>query len=467
MLVIVGLVVAATVRPGLPAAADGYPVPAPAAFAERGVTEGFYSDFFFGKDPGTWTWPVRLDMLRFMARLRMNRFWYSPKNDRFASGDRWADLYPASFTDSFRAFVTTADALGIQVGFQIRPSLRTGESYASATFLNDLRRKYDQIRALGVRDLILAFDDSALPGTGTAQQGRDHALLANAVRSWYPAAQGNTLRFAPIDYTGTGASEYRTAARAVLEPSVQVMWTGRDVVAPTVSAADATAITASWARRPILVDNAMANDVPVISPMGQVNIAPIAGRDAGLSARLPGFVIQGNRDPGSTELGLAMAGSYLLEPGTYDTGRALVDGVDQFVTHYTAASLDPATRQRLRWAVRDLVEYRFANWQMTKGLPGQTAPIAVKTFRNWVRPNLDRVNAAVAAGNRESTRQLYRDVRDTVRAMNEAPALLGQLTHRTAGTAWRAAAEDMRREVLLFNQDVMANLTTLAAVYRE
>jgi hypothetical protein len=388
MLVIVGLVVAATVRPGLPAAADGYPVPAPAAFAERGVTEGFYSDFFFGKDPGTWTWPVRLDMLRFMARLRMNRFWYSPKNDRFASGDRWADLYPASFTD-------------------------------------------------------------------------------NAVRSWYPAAQGNTLRFAPIDYTGTGASEYRTAARAVLEPSVQVMWTGRDVVAPTVSAADATAITASWARRPILVDNAMANDVPIISPMGQVNIAPIAGRDAGLSARLPGFVIQGNRDPGSTELGLAMAGSYLLEPGTYDTGRALVDGVDQFVTHYTAASLDPATRQRLRWAVRDLVEYRFANWQMTKGLPGQTAPIAVKTFRNWVRPNLDRVNAAVAAGNRESTRQLYRDVRDTVRAMNEAPALLGQLTHRTAGTAWRAAAEDMRREVLLFNQDVMANLTTLAAVYRE
>jgi len=461
-------VVASTAVPTLssPAAAT-YPVAGATSFAERGVTEGFYSDFFFGQDPGPWTWPVRQDMLRFLSRLHMNRYWYSPKNDRYASGDLWATPYPSSFTDSFRAFVTAANGLGIQVSFQIRPSLRTGETYASTTFRNDLRRKYDQIRALGVRDLILAFDDSALPGSGSAQQGRDHAALANAVRSWYPAAQGNTLRFSPIDYTGTGATEYRTAARAVLDPSVQVMWTGREVVAPTVPLADATAITAAWGRQPILVDNAMANDVPLISAMDQVNIAPLAGRDLALATRLPGFIIQGNKDPGSTELGLAMAGSYLLSPGTYDTGRALVDGVDQFVTHYTAASLDPAARQRLRWAVRDLVEYRFANWQTTQGLPGQPAPVAVKTFRNWVRPNLDRVNGAVAAGNQESTRQLYRDVRDTVRAMNEAPSLLGLLTHRTAGSAWRAAAEDLRREVQVFNQDVLANLTALSVVYGE
>jgi hypothetical protein len=162
-----------------------------------------------------------------------------------------------------------------------------------------------------------------------------------------------------------------------------------------------------------------------------------------------------------------MAGSYLLAPGTYDTGRAVVDGVDQFVTNYTASSLDPATRQRLRWAVRDLVEYRFAARQTTQGLPGQPAPITVKTFRNWVRPNLDRINTAVAAGNRESTRALYRDVRDTVGAMNDAPVLLGSLTHRTAATTWRPAADDMRREVQLFNQDVLANLARLATVYGE
>src|SRR5690606_26772455 len=118
-------------------------------------------------------------------------------NDRYASGDLWATPYPASFLDSFRSFLATADGLGIQVSFQVLPSLRPGETYSSTTFLNDLRRKYDQLRALGVRDLILAFDVSALPGTGSAQLCRDHAVLANTVRSWYPAADGTTVRFAP------------------------------------------------------------------------------------------------------------------------------------------------------------------------------------------------------------------------------------------------------------------------------
>jgi hypothetical protein len=179
------------------------------------------------------------------------------------------------------------------------------------------------------------------------------------------------------------------------------------------------------------------------------------------------MMIQANMDPGGTELSMAMTGSYLLSPATYDPTRAMIDGVDQFVTHYTSTSLDPTTRQRLRWAVRNLVEYRFAFWQATGGLPGQAPPIGLKTFRNWVRPNLDRVNAAVAAGNRESTRQLYRDVRDTVRNMNDAPTLLASLTHRTARAAWQAEADDMRLEVQLFNQDVLANLASLAVVYGE
>jgi hyaluronoglucosaminidase len=288
-------------------------------FIHRGVIEGFYGPPYTHAD--------RLWLVDRLGAWGMNRYVYAPKDDPLHRA-QWRDPYPADALREFAELVERGHAVGVEVGFAVSPGLTI--EYASSDDVRALQAKFRGFQSLGARFLCLALDDvpTALLHVGDQARfgslGEAHVAVAHAVAD---AIGDATLWVVPTDYVGVESTDYLERLGVALHPSIEIGWTGRTVISPTISVAEAALRAATLRRRLLVWDNVPVADGPM-RPM--LHLGPYVGRGRALAEHVSGVLLNPMAQPRASAVALRTAADYLRDPNGYDpeaSWRAALDEV--------------------------------------------------------------------------------------------------------------------------------------------
>lgn len=197
----------------------------------RGVVEGFYGP--------PWSHEVRLSLIDFYGRNKMNCYLYGPKDDPYHSCPNWRLPYPEQEARQIRELVEACNRNRVDFVWAIHPGQDikwNEEDY------NNLVRKFEMMYDLGVRSFAIFFDDISGEGTNPVKQTE----LLNRLNEEFVRAKGDVapLTVCPTDYSRLWANPTPQGSLSIygktLDPSVNVFWTG-DVVC-----SDMTRETMEW-----------------------------------------------------------------------------------------------------------------------------------------------------------------------------------------------------------------------------
>lgn len=186
----------------------------------RGVVEGFY---------GTpWSHEVRMSLIDFYGKFKMNSYLYGPKDDPYHSSPNWRLPYPEKEAANIRELIQACRRNRVDFVWAIHPGkdIRWNEEDYQ-NLVNKFNRMYD----LGVRAFAVFFDDIEGEGTNPVKQTE----LLNRLTNDFVKAKGDvsSLTVCPTDYSRLWANPTPQGSLAIygqtLDPSVEVFWTG-DVV---------------------------------------------------------------------------------------------------------------------------------------------------------------------------------------------------------------------------------------------
>ena len=291
-------------------------------FGIRGVIEGFY-----GKP---WTHDERIDMLDFLAKGKLNTYFLAPKDE---PGHRrsWQELRPESEMQQLEKLVSYATSKGIVFGTAVSP----GQTiiYSSPIELSALKGRLQQYLDLGIQLIGVFFDDipNDFQSEGDAKAfesfAHAHAWIGNQLFDWlhtdYPDAQ---LVLCPTVYRGTGREEYLVQLGKLLNPKVELLWTGIQICSYRLDVRDAKIFQESAHRKPLYWDNYPVNDVAMIH---ELHIGPLRARESDLVDHSQGLLANPMGQAEASKIPLWTIAEYLSDPRNYDPEaaweRALVE----------------------------------------------------------------------------------------------------------------------------------------------
>ncbi|CAA9490623.1 MAG: GH84 [uncultured Sphingomonadaceae bacterium] len=224
---------------------------------ELGIIEGYYGR--------PWSWAEREDVMRFLAPRDYRFFLYAPKADPFLRR-RWREPLPPEHAATLAAFGGACRAAGVRFGVGLSPY----EAYAGfdAGARNALADKLAQFDAIGIDDLALLFDDMRgdLPGLADVQseivafaRGRSAASRVVVCPTYYTDDRVLDRVF------GARPPGYLERLGELLDPAVEVFWTGEEVCSREIAPGHLRDVAARLGRRPFLWDNYPVNDGPRMS----------------------------------------------------------------------------------------------------------------------------------------------------------------------------------------------------------
>ena len=197
----------------------------------RGVVEGFY---------GTpWSHEVRVSLIDFYGKFKMNTYLYGPKDDPYHSCPNWRLPYPEKEAENIRDLVKASERNRVDFVWAIHPGQDikwNEEDY------QNLVNKFNWMYDLGVRSFAVFFDDISGEGTNPVKQTE----LLNRLTEDFVKAKGDisSLTVCPTDYSKLWANPTPQGSLAIygntLDPAINVFWTG-DVVC-----SDLTKETLNW-----------------------------------------------------------------------------------------------------------------------------------------------------------------------------------------------------------------------------
>ena len=154
----------------------------------RGVVEGFY---------GTpWSHQVRMSLIDFYGKFKMNTYLYGPKDDPYHSCPNWRLPYPEKEAQNIRELVQACKRNRVDFVWAIHPGQDikwNEEDY------QNLVNKFNWMYDLGVRDFAIFFDDISGEGTNPLKQTE----LLNRLTDDFVKAKGDVspLTVCPTDYS--------------------------------------------------------------------------------------------------------------------------------------------------------------------------------------------------------------------------------------------------------------------------
>lgn len=197
----------------------------------RGVVEGFY---------GTpWSHTVRLSLIDYYGRNKMNYYIYGPKDDPYHSSPYWREPYPADEARNIHELVEACRRNRVHFVWAIHPGQDikwNEEDY------NNLVRKFEAMYDLGVRAFAIHFDDISGEGTNPLKQ----TALMNRLNAEFVKVKGDVepMIVCPTDYTHLWANPTERGSLVrygqTLDADVDVFWTGDAVCS------DLTERTMEW-----------------------------------------------------------------------------------------------------------------------------------------------------------------------------------------------------------------------------
>ena len=289
-----------------------------AGFGLRGVVEGFYGP--------PWSPEERLALVERMGAWGMNRYLYAPKDDPLHR-ERWREPYPEATCAHFAELVARGRDVGVGVGFALSPGLSI--RYASKADREALAGKLARFVELGATTLSLALDD--VPARLVHDEDRHgfaslaHAHVAIVEHLLQGIGDGIELWVVPNDYLGVAATDYLSELGRALPPHVEIAWTGRTVLSPTVHSDEAAERAETLRRRPLLWDNVPVSDGPMRL---MLHLAPYLGRDADLCDHVSGVLLNPMEHPRASRVTLQSAAAYLNDPSC-DPERAWRAAVEE------------------------------------------------------------------------------------------------------------------------------------------
>ncbi|MEW1722030.1 beta-N-acetylglucosaminidase domain-containing protein [Streptomyces sp. NPDC093109] len=262
------------------------------SMALRGTIEGFYGS--------PWSHRQRMDQLAFYGDVKMNTYIYAPKDDPYHR-EQWRDPYPADRLALLGELVRQATAHHVRFTFAVSPGVSI--CYSDPADVRTLDAKLQALYALGVRSFSVPLDDISYtswncaadraaygaPSAGAAARAQVD-LLNHVQREFLDAREGTRpLQMVPTEYSDLADSAYKTTIREQLDPRVEIMWTGTDVVPPSITVSDARRAASVWGRKVFVWDNYPVNDYGQAT--GRLLMAPYEQREAGLHETLSGIVL--------------------------------------------------------------------------------------------------------------------------------------------------------------------------------
>lgn len=183
----------------------------------RGVVEGFYGN--------PWSHQVRLSLINYYGRNKMNVYVYGPKDDPYHSSPNWRLPYPPEQARNIRELVEACNRNRVDFVWAIHPGKDikwNEEDY------NNLVNKFNLMYDLGVRAFAIHFDDIDGEGTNPKKQ----VALLNRLTNEFVKQKGDVspLVVCPTDYSQLWAKPGPDGPLAIygneLDPSINVFWTG-------------------------------------------------------------------------------------------------------------------------------------------------------------------------------------------------------------------------------------------------
>ncbi len=286
-------------------------------FVWRGIIEGYYGP--------PWSHADRLWWLERLGRSGMNLYVHAPKSDRLQR-DEWRTPYPEDRLREFAELVAAGARAGVEVGFSVSPGLSI--EYSSADDVRLLVAKLRRFAALGSRFVSLGLDDvpSELAHASDRRAFRTlagaHASLAHALQD--ALGPDVHLWLVPTDYVGVEPTDYLAELGESLARSIEVAWTGRTVVSPTLERFEAAARAKTLRRRLLVWDNVPVSDGPM-RPM--LHLGPYVGRAPDLAEHVSGVVLNPMEHARASAIAVRTAADYLRDPAAYDPERSWRDAL--------------------------------------------------------------------------------------------------------------------------------------------
>lgn len=285
--------------------------------AYRGLMESFYGP--------VWSRDQRRFMVDLAARLRLNVYGYGPADDA-QTGTDWRRPYEPDRLAELADLVEYARQRHIEVVYRISPSAplapERGIRFADDAELAMLFARLDQLDSIGIRAVTIAFDDIRGVLADPADRARfdtdpqpvaaAHAYLTNRVVRARPDWR---VLACPTEYWGSEQSPYRSRLGELLDPAVQVWWTGPAIVSHEITAAQAKDSATAYRRSRLwLWDNFPVND---FDPY-RLHLGPYAGRDPAAAGSLDAVVLNCGQVPEADALAVAAMAAYAWDPVGWD-----------------------------------------------------------------------------------------------------------------------------------------------------
>jgi hypothetical protein len=301
---------------------------------ELGLIEGF-----FGRP---WSWPERAEAISYLAPHNYRFYLYAPKADAFLRR-QWQALHPDREMEALGQLAAHCRTQGVRFGIGLSPfelHLAPDRGWQDV-----LARKLAHLDALRIDDLAILFDDMRGDIADLAQRqaaivdfaaGRTRATRLICCPTYYSDD--------PIldDVFGQRPPGYLRDLGRLLDPAIEVMWTGPEVCSHELSSGHLIKIAEEIRRRPFLWDNYPVNDGQRMSR--HLHIRGFTGRPAGIGRHIAAHGINPASQPVLSRIpALTLADSYRFGEG-YDYGVSLKKAV--------RAVLGPELGEQVR---RDLV----------------------------------------------------------------------------------------------------------------
>lgn len=286
---------------------------------ELGIIEGFFGP--------PWNWAERR---RVVAALRPHgyRFYlYAPKADAFLRR-RWQEPHPDADLEELAAFAAFCRERGVRFGIGLTPFELHFESGAHVR--GHIAAKLDSLAQIGVDDLAILFDDMRgdLPDLANRQAAIVDAAASHGVASRMMCCPSYYSDDPVLDRAfGQRPDRYLEDLGRLLDPAVEIMWTGEEVCSRELSPAHLDRVAGQIGRKPFLWDNYPVNDGPRMSQ--HLHLRAFTGRPAGLAAHITAHGINPALQP---ELGLVPALTLAMsyrQGEDYSYGTAFVSAAAQ------------------------------------------------------------------------------------------------------------------------------------------
>jgi hypothetical protein len=336
---------------------------------ELGIVEGYFGP--------PWSFAERRATMAALREHGYRFFNHAPKADAYLR-QRWREPHPAAACAALADFAAACRAQRTRFGVGLSP-FEAWLDFGAAS-REALRGKLAQLDEIGIDDQALLFDDMRgdLPDLAERQAeivdfaaGRTRATRLIVCPTYYSDDPLLDRVF------GARPAGYLEDLGRMLDPSIDIFWTGEAVCSRAFSLEHLEGVAARLRRRPFLWDNYPVNDGPRMSE--HLHLRPFSGRPAALAGviaahainpalqatltRLPAFTLarsyaaadryredEAFRVAAEVVVGAELAAVLAADlPLLHDAGRERLGGERSRWRERYAAFDHDAAREVLRW----------------------------------------------------------------------------------------------------------------------